>query len=1185
MSTIHKYTTYKFIASIILSLLTLSCSDEIFLSDGASGTAGKIQFAAEILQEAVTRANDSGFADGDMIGVYVVDYNGTGPGALRNSDNRGDNVRHTFREADNSWVSTQALLWKDKTTNIDVYAYYPFGSPEDVNSYSLTVATNQETPSSNGTMGGYEASDFLWGKASCVAPTDRVIPLLLNHRMANLRVLLSEGSGFKEGEWEALEKQVLVTNTIQSAKADLATGEITPDGEPGKRAIIPARTGDEWRAIVVPQLMTAGTTLFSITIAGTPYKFSKTEDLEYLSGRMSNFTIKVNRKSPSGDYSLVLVGESITPWKNDLVSHDASTKEYVIINSKPGELKDAITAAGKDYTTLKNLKITGEIDARDFYFMRDEMDALQALNLKEVIIKPYHTTGDYLNTPCNADQLPPHAFYIHSANSGKKSLTRLILPDRLRSIGIRAFYGCSNLTGSLTIPEGVVDIQCGAFTDCRSLTGTLSLPSTLRYIGTSQNEGGELDLDRESGIDFYNGVFSGCGFTCELTLPDQIEVIRGYAFAECKGLYGNLRLPSRLKHLGARAFINCNNLIGSLEIPQGVTSIPEHAFCGCGFNGNLKLHDGISAIGFAAFARCPFRGELKLPKNLAVIEQSVFIQCDFSGRLVLPKTLITIGEQSFAYNKRLSGTLDIPEGVETIGAGAFSHCVGIEGVILPSSLGVLRYEPNFGGAFENCFGLMSLVSKGTIPPIVQSGAFNGVSKENFTVEVPATSVAQYQTASGWCEFKRISAHRQLVCYPATTCALSSERRQTITVDAESAWEISSKPDWCEISPSSGIGKCEAVLTVKAYASQSGKRSADIVFKLKGKNYTSRCQVTQYGYSYAEDEFVILQKASKGNRNGINIVIIGEGYDGLEISNGTYMKDMRETMAHFFGIEPLASYREYFNIYAPVALSTESGIGTVNTVRNTRFNTIYTGSDGLDCDRSALIDYVMQTPGVSESNIGQTLIIVVPNSSDYPSKCYWYENGTSIAFCPKSTYAYPFDSRGTVQHEAAGHGFGHLGDESISHNAFISHCGCSCCGHTDEIIAAKSLGWMENIDLTSKPHLVGWSHLISDPRYSDTVDVFEGGYMHSRGVYRSEQNSCMNNHIPYFNAISRESIVKRIKRYAGEPYSFEEFASVDLHNVGKGLRQRRIPPANRQIASHRPSLIRKSPLTGVRKRKR
>ena len=39
-------------------------------------------------------------------------------------------------------------------------------------------------------------------------------------------------------------------------------------------------------------------------------------------------------------------------------------------------------------------------------------------------------------------------------------------------------------------------------------------------------------------------------------------------------------------------------------------------------------------------------------------------------------------------------------------------------------------------------------------------------------------------------------------------------------------------------------------------------------------------------------------------------------------------------------------------------------------------------------------------------------------------------------------------------------------------------------------------------------------------------------------------SCMVNNQAYFNAPSREQIVKRIKELAGETYSFEEFIAND-----------------------------------------
>lgn len=1174
----------KQLSVVALSVLALSsCTYDEFDSP-QNNTDGelKISLSGSITQEAVTRANDDGFAHGDVMGVYIVDYQGNNPGTLLSKGNRGDNVRHTFDENAYRWNSAYDLYWKDKHTRIDVYGYYPVASPEDVNSFPFTVQYDQSKMPEDGTMGNYEASDFLWGKTGGVEPTTSVIRLPLSHRMANARVTLVEGSGFADGEWADTKKQVLVSNTIQSSVIDLSTGMVTPTGDVGANSIIPSNRGDEWRAIVVPQSIAAGTQMFSITIGGIPYKFTKNENFEYVAGKMNNFSIRVDKKTPQGQYALTLIGESITPWENDLVSHDATSKEYVIVNSTPGGLKEAITAAGKDYTTLKNLKITGEINAYDFYFMRDEMPALQALNLKEVRIKEaLNNTGNSNYGGKNLDdQIPNGAFYTNATNNGKASLNRIVLPDALKSIGARAFYGCRNLTGSLIIPEGVVDIQMGAFTGCRSLTGSLSLPSTLKYIGTYQEENGEFSEMKDAGLDYYHGVFSGCGFTCELIIPDNVEIIRGYAFDNCKGLYGNLRLPHNLRYLGERAFFMCKNLSGSLEIPQGITDIPAESFMDCGFDGTLKLHDGIISIGTSAFSGCNFKGELSLPKNLTVINDNVFYNCDFSGELKLPKSLVTIGDKAFAYNWRLMGTLEFGEGLLTIGAGAFAHCRSIEGLVFPESLENIRYEASYyedGGAFQGCYGIGSIVSKSEIPPYIQQGAFDGVAKDNFALEVPETSIVQYQAAAGWRDFKRIAAHHELVCRPSVACALSTEHKQTLVIDAEGEWELESKPDWCALSQTSGASKAEVTLTIRQTSANSEPREGDVVFRLKGKDYTHKCHVTQYGYEYGEDEYLTLQKATRGNNGGINIVILGDGYDAKDIAEGTYLKDIKEEIEYFFGIEPYTSYRDYFNVYTAFPLSTETGVGTVNTIRYNRFNTTYTGGVGLRCDYDAVFEYAMKAPTVNASNIDQTLIIIVPNSTDYGGICQMWETGAAIAFCPKSTYGYPLDSRGVIQHEAGGHGFGKLADEYIYHNAFIDYCDCTCCGHVDAIKSAKSLGWYDNIELTGKMHEVGWSHLIFDTRYSDVVDIFEGGYMHSRGVFRSEQNSCMNNDIPYHSTISRESIVKRIKRYAGETYSFEEFVANDKKTAGSVTRSVDISNNTKPIHNFAPVVHKGSPL--------
>ena len=1120
------------------SMLLTGCSDDFFGDKTEQHDSNRIQLSGDIDQLAVTRVNDNGFCNGDVMGVYIVDYEGNKPGTLKVNGNRGDNVRHTFDEPNYKWNSAYDLFWKDKHTHIDVYGYYPFANPESIEDYQFEVQKDQSKATENGEMGGYEASDFLWGKVSDVAPTTSVIRLPMAHRMSNARVTLIQGSGFAEGEWANLEKIVLTANVARKASINLSTGEIKTAGSAESTMTIPSRTNDEWRTIVVPQTVAAGTTLFSITIGGVPYKFTKNEALTYVAGKMMNFGIKVDKQTGSGAYKLTLVSESITPWENDLVSHDATAKEYIVINSTPGGLKNAITAANKDYTQVRNLKITGQINAKDFYFMRDSMLRLSALNLKEVRIKGWGKNEE--NEENMDDQIPNSAFYFIQTVGGSNSLNRIVLPDTLKSIGSNAFYGCKYLSGSLIIPEGVTEIKRGAFNGCIGLNGILSLPSTLKKLGNR----GEDDMGDE-GTDYYGGVFQNCrNLTGNLILPDNLELIRGYCFSGCSGLYGELRLPAKLKRMGNCAFSSCSGFTGSLSIPQGITALPSEAFHNCGFNGTLTLHNGITNIANDAFANCHFKGELHLPKSLKVISENAFCNNDFSGTLTLPSTLTHIGSNAFAYNWRLMGILDIPQEVESIGENAFSNCKMLEGIIFPESMETIRQ-----GAFNECYGINSIICKGTMPAHIESGAFDGVAKDNFTLEVPESAISQYQAAPGWKDFKRIAAHHELVCRPSVACALSTEHKQKLVINAEGEWEVASKPNWCEVSPASGNKKTEVTLTIKGMAKNADSRDGKVVFRLKDKDYTHECSVSQYGYEYGEDEWITLQKATKGNNGGINIVLLGDGFNAKDIASSKYLNDIKQEVEYFFGIEPYKTYRDYFNVYTAIPLSTESGVGTVNTIRYNRFNTTFTGGVGLKADYEEVFDYALGAPTVNKGNLNQTLIIMVPNSTDYGGICQMWEDGSAIAFCPQSTYGYPLDTRGVIQHEAGGHGFGKLGDEYIYHNAFIDFCGCSCCGHVLEFNAAKSLGWYDNLELTGKMHSVGWSHLIFDDRYSDIVDIYEGGYMHNRGVFRSEPNSCMNNDIPYYSTISRESIVKRIKAYAGETYSFEDFVKNDKRDAG------------------------------------
>ncbi|HBE54841.1 MAG TPA: hypothetical protein DDW22_01955, partial [Prevotellaceae bacterium] len=147
-------------------LATLSCATDMLPTSQGGGGNNPLTLWADIKQLAVTRADDEGFADGDQMGVYVVDYEGDQPGTLKPYENRANNVCHTYDETTGKWTPASPIYWKDKRTHVDIYGYYPLGGPTSVTAYPFTVQADQDRETDMDDMGGYEASDFLWGKVT-----------------------------------------------------------------------------------------------------------------------------------------------------------------------------------------------------------------------------------------------------------------------------------------------------------------------------------------------------------------------------------------------------------------------------------------------------------------------------------------------------------------------------------------------------------------------------------------------------------------------------------------------------------------------------------------------------------------------------------------------------------------------------------------------------------------------------------------------------------------------------------------------------------------------------------------------------------------------------------------------------------------------------------------------------------
>lgn len=1117
------------ITAAVTALLVGGCTEDTVFSTGTTDIVRKeIRLQADIDQLNVSRADDSGFADGDRIGIYAVNFTPDGnPGTLVPSGNLADNVRFTFDEAGNSWSGDRQLYFKDEKTPVDFYGYYPYVDPiENVGAYPFSVQRNQSTEATAVKLSGYEASDFLWGKTAGVTASTPLVTVTFQHILASVQVTLIEGQGFDAGEWTTLDKSVLVTGTGRDALIDLSTGKTTLFGSADNTGIITARHGDDYRAVVIPQSVAAGEALLSITVDGQSYEFKKEEAFTYLQSKMHRFTIEVAKRMPEGDFEFSVVAESITPWESDSESHNGKVKEYVVVEvPEAGGLEAAVNAAGLNPDDLRNLKIKGEMTESDFAFLREKGQKITALNLKEVICRNCARDEHEGSDNIFFDYALPH-----DGCTGMRYLTSVVLPDKLVHLGEKAFRS-TPLAGTINLPEGLEWIGTSAFdnsedyTDTNSsLTGTLTLPTTLKFIGGS--------------------AFNNCDFTGPLILPEGLEEIGGGAFVNCRNMTGELHLPSSLKKIGEGAFTGMTGLSGALNLPHQFESIPN-AFGGCNFT-SISFPEDIVAIDQYAIAGLPLKGDLKIPESVKNIGHEALARTKLN-HIWLPSTIERLEPYTLSGNTFLIDTVTIPSAVEIIETELLSGCNNLDAIILPK--GIIKIKE---GAFADCRSLTYLRCDATEPPEVVESAFGGINKDNFTVVVPEKSVDAYRAHPVWGEFRRVAAYRNFIARPSKINVLNKGGERDIVLNADGEWELVSIPEFCHIDKTSGSMKTQLKVTIDRMEHNQGNRSDSIVFRLKGvEDYETHINIGQYDYEHEEDSYLKLQAASQGR--GIDVFFVGDGYDAADIAAGTYLIDMQQEMEYLFAVEPYTTYRDYFNVYTAFALSDDRGVEDVNHWRNTKFHSQISNSDTrLDADWMTAMDYCAAVcPPISGRENPAVGVVLVVNSDIYEGITYTVSGSDS--FCSvvtKSAYDYPNDARGILQHEAGGHGFGWLADEYMYHRAFIHKCPCICCRHLDGLREDHSWGFGRNISETAKYRQVPWSHLIFNPALVDIVDIYEGGYFHSRGVYRSEYNSCMNNNVPYFSTWSRQLIVERIMKLAGKEFSLDSFYANDKRDMGR-----------------------------------
>ena len=313
----------------------------------------------------------------------------------------------------------------------------------------------------------------------------------------------------------------------------------------------------------------------------------------------------------------------------------------------------------------------------------------------------------------------------------------------------------------------------------------------------------------------------------------------------------------------------------------------------------------------------------------------------------------------------------------------------------------------------------------------------------------------------------------------------------------------------------------------------------------------------------DKQYETLQRASKGR--GIDIVLLGDAFTDIDIATGHYRDIMEYAMESFFSIEPTKTYRDYFNVHMVYAVSRKACVGDDPT--QTALGTVWDKVNGVTNRLIQLPDYVyvpvsrgvIPYPSiiVNGKKTGFALMkgtgIIEPN---YAFSCYLYGGLDYLKYL--------------ILHESVGHGFGLLGDE------YIDYIGQELPeSNKNRLKLDQAKGLCLNLSLTNDFQSVYWSHLIGHPRYP-YVGVYEGGCKYNNGVWRSERVSLMSTLLTdlYFNAISRELLVKRILELSGEGYSFDKFLQKDSDEgrPGKGTSVRHPFGVKRNSWVHHPPVM-------------
>lgn len=228
-----------------------------------------------------------------------------------------------------------------------------------------------------------------------------------------------------------------------------------------------------------------------------------------------------------------------------------------------------------------------------------------------------------------------------NAFARRDSLSSIMIPDSVKIIERYAFSGCGNLT-SMSISKSVSSIGECAFESCYKLS-SVTIPEGVTNIG--------------------RGAFMGCRNLSSLDLSKTISYIGDYAFSNCQSLT-SLIFPEGIDSLGMNPFRGCNN-VESISVAQGNTVYDSRNGC----NAVIETATNKLVLG------CK---NTVIPVEVTAIGDLAFYGSGITS-CTIPDGVTSIGLGAFFGCSGLS-SLIIPEGVESIGMAAWGYCTGLTSI-------------------------------------------------------------------------------------------------------------------------------------------------------------------------------------------------------------------------------------------------------------------------------------------------------------------------------------------------------------------------------------------------------------------------------------------------------------------------------------------------------------------------